>query len=221
MKGWIRITMVAFVLVGGTAFFGFWSISQLGKTIDNLSAVYLANTPLVDSLLKHRQNRELASSSPEASDQLFATSTATSTDIRLASSSPEASGLFATSTDTELAFTFPQKEGGVYIGCTYPISWQSPETISSLEAALVDAGTIETVGENIGGLTKVNIIEKGHRNLDWKVGSVWPGLYYIKISKINGADTEIRSKAFIINKILESVSIGEQGNICKESGGSF
>lgn len=124
-------------------------------------------------------------------------------------------------TSLEMSFTFPQKGDGVYIGCTYQISWQSSTTINSLETALIDAGTREAAGPIASGLAKENTIGKDSQNLKWKVGVVWPGAYYIKISKINGVDTEFRSKVFEINRMLTNISTDEQENICKESGGSF
>ncbi|MSR78880.1 MAG: hypothetical protein EXS59_01915 [Candidatus Taylorbacteria bacterium] len=224
MKKWVQIIVVAFVLVGGTASFGYWSMDQFDRTLDNLSAVYFSIIPPVDSFFKSRKITELASSSPEISG-LSATSTATSTDIKLASSSPETFGSsstpVATSTVTKLAFTFPQNEGGIYTGCMYPISWQSPETINSFEAVLADAGTRETVGQKTGGLAKENIVEKDSQILNWKVGAVWSGSYYIKISKINGAGEAIRSKIFSIKKMSAGISADESEKICEGSGGSF
>lgn len=121
--------------------------------------------------------------------------------------------IFSTST-LALSFTFPQKDSDVYIGCTYLISWQSSTTISSLETSLIDAGTMEPAGPIASGLTKNNTIEKDLQNLKWKVGSVWPGEYYIKISKINGVEVESRSKVFVINKMPENIDI-DKADLCK------
>ena len=214
MKSWKRIVVVVFVLVGGTTVFGYWSINQFNQAFDNLSASNLANTYSISPSIE--RNTGLASTSPEISGEM-----ATSTDLGLASTSPEISGTIATSTDLEVSFTFPKKDTGVYIGCTYQISWQSSTTINSFEAALVDAGTRESVGPIASGLAKENTIERDLQNLKWKVGFVWPGAYYIKVSKINGFEAEFRSKVFEINKIPTNISTDEQENICKESGGSF
>lgn len=220
MKNFIRIFIVVFVLIGSTAFFGYWSISKLDRTLDNFGAVYLSNTSAVDLLIENQKNTDLAASSTEMYE-LFATSTATSTDTKLASSSPETSDSVVAPVDIKLAFNFPQKKGGVYIGCTYPISWQSPEVIKSLETYLVDAGTNETVGPKTGGLAKENSIESGSQILDWKVGVVWPGSYYIKISKINGAEEGVKSKVFSINKMPVGIDVVEKERICEESDGSL
>jgi len=140
--------------------------------------------------------------------------------LGLTSTSLETSGEVATSTP-ELSLTFPKKGTGVYIGCTYPISWQSSTTTSSLEIALVDASSSVSLGPITSGLAREMAIEKDSQNINWKVGFVRPGAYYIKISKINGVDTDTISKVFIINKIPESISASEQKNICEEFGGYF
>jgi len=207
MKNWKRIILVVFVFVGSATFFGYWSVSQFNETLDSLDASYVASTNSVYEYLRQ------ASTSSEISEEL-----ATSTDnAGLASTSPEISGEFATSTDAELSFTFPQEGDGVYMECVYKVSWQSLPTINSLEIVLVDAGTRETAGPIASGLAKENTIDKDLQNLEWKVGNVWPGSYYIKVSKINGIDTEFRSDVFEINKIPENISASEKENICKES----
>src|SRR3989344_3127042 len=95
MKSWKRITLVIFVLIGGTLSFGYWSMNQFDIAFDNISAPYFANTHSVYPVRGNasngvypsvKQNIELASSSPEIYGEL-----ATSTDSELASSSPETS----------------------------------------------------------------------------------------------------------------------------------
>jgi len=205
MKGLKRITLVILVLVGSVALFGYWSINQFNQAFDNLSAAYLADTSTAYLTLK--QKAESASTSPEISGEI-ATSTGTSTKP-------------ITSTDPELTLAFPQKETKVYIGCTYPISWQASGLITSMEAALVDAGTKEALGPKTSGLAKENTVKEDLQNLTWKVGSVWPGAYYIKISKINDFETETRSKVFLVNKLSENLNESEQKDICEKSGGLF
>ncbi|OHB19092.1 MAG: hypothetical protein A3D40_02355 [Parcubacteria group bacterium RIFCSPHIGHO2_02_FULL_40_12] len=69
-------------------------------------------------------------------------------------------------------------------------------------------------------MAKENTIEKESQNLNWKVGfSVWPGAYYIKVSKINGVEAEFRSGVFGINKMPEGIDEEEKINICRESSG--
>ena len=123
----------------------------------------------------------------------------------------------AASTDPKLTFTFPQKDTRVYIGCTYPISWQPSSTVRSLEAALIDAGVREAIEPKTSGLAKENTIEKESQNLHWKVGSVWPGAYYIKVSKINGVEAVFRSNVFEIKNMPKGIGADEREKICKES----
>jgi len=217
MKGRRRIAIVVFVLIGGTASLGYWSINQFNHALDTLSTSYLlAYTH--STYLSFKQKVELASTSPEISGEL-----ATSTDPELPSTSPQkgdrAYGEFATSTDPELSFTFPKEGDEVYIDCIYQISWQSSTTINSLETALIDAGTREPAGPVASGLAKENTIDRDLQNLKWKVGVVWPGAYYIKVSGINGVEAEFRSEVFKINKMSENISTGEKENICKGSMG--
>lgn len=227
MKNWIRIFLICFALVGGTAFFSYWSINRFNQAFDHLSAPYLANTRSI--YLSFKQNTGLASTSPEISEELATSTdetipviTSTTTTATGSASSPQATTpATVTSTDLELSFTFPPKGTGVYIGCTYPISWQSSTMINSLVTTLVDAGTRETMGPIASGLAKENTIERDLQNLNWKVGNVWPGAYYIKISKINDVEAELRSKVFEINKMSKNISTSEKENVCKESGGSF
>jgi len=180
-------------------FFGYWSINQFDSAFDNLSAPYFAN---IHSVYPVRGNDSNGVYPPKDG---------------LAPTSPEISGELATSTELELSFTFPQKGDEVYIGCTYPISWQSSTAINSLQTALVDAGTGESVGPIASGLEKENTIERDLQNLEWKVRVIWPGTYYIKVSKINGVEVEFRSKIFEINNMPKGIDEEEKINICGES----
>lgn len=208
MKSWKRIALVIFVLIGGAAFFGYWSIDQFDQVFDSLAASHAADTHSV-----FRQNAGLASTSRDISGEL-ATSTdnaglaSTSIDIsgELATSSRDISGELATVTDPELSFIFPQEADRVYIGCVHQISWQSSTAIDSLETALVDSGTREPAGPIASGLAKENTIDKDLQNLEWKVGTVWPGWYYIKVSKINGVEAEFRSEVFEVSEMPEGLS---------------
>lgn len=209
MKSWKRITLVVFVLIGGALSFGYWSIEQFNQVFDNLGVSYLANIHSVQQSFK--QNTELASTSLDISGEFVV-----STDSELASASSEISVTLAPPTDPELSFTFPQKDTKVYIGCTYQISWQPTTMISSLEAALIDAGAREAVGPETSGLAKENTIEEESQNLNWKVGfSVWPGAYYIKVSKINGVESEFRSQVFKISQMPKGIDEKERINICR------
>lgn len=199
MKNWIRTFLVCFVLVGGTAFFAYHSLNQFNKTLDDISASSFAIAMMPPIPFSDKTNKE---HTPTTTPEIISASAASS----------------ATSTDLEPSFIFP-KNNEVYIGCTYQLSFHSPTTIHSLETALIDAGTIETIGPISSGLARENKIEPNSQSLDWKVGVVWPGEYYIKVSNMNGVD--LKSKVFTIRKMPKGISADEREKICNESDGSF
>lgn len=217
MKNWIRVALISFTLVGGTAFFAHQSLNQFDNALANLSASYIAiaNTPPI-SFSDKTSGEQISTTTPETASTTTQEIASTTT-LKIASASATSS---ATATDIKLSFVFPKKNE-VYIGCTYKIPLQSSTTIQSLEAALVDSNTGETIGPIASGLAKVNKIKPDSQSLHWKVGVVWPGEYHILLSKINGVETGIKSKFFILYKIPEDISASERGKICKESGGSL
>ena len=206
--------MVCFVLVGGTAFFVYQSLNLFDDALDDLSASSFVIAKMPPILFSDETNKEqIPTSTPET--------ISTSTPETISTSTPETISTSATSTDLKLSFIFPKKNNKVYIGCTYQLSFQSSTTIHLLETALIDAGTTETVEPSASGLARENKIEPNSQSLDWKVGVVWPGKYYIKVSNINGADLENYSKVFTISKMTKGISVDEKEKICKESDGSF
>ena len=218
MKNWVRIFLVCFVLVGGTTFFVYHSLNQFNNALDNLSASSFAIANIPPILFSDKTNKEQI---PTSSPEIISTTT-TSTDI---STSTSATSTFvtstgisttATSTDLKLSFSFPKKNNKVYIGCAYQLSFQSSTTIRLLETALIDDGTNETVEPIASGLARENKIEPNSQSLDWKVGVVWPGKYYLKVSNINGVELENYSKTFTIRKMPKDISVDEKEKICLE-----
>ena len=117
MNNRIRIFLVCFALIGGTALFVFISLNQINKALDNLSAssFAIANTPPI--LFSDKTNKE-----------------------QIQTPALEIISTPATSTDLKPSFIFPNINKDVYIGCTYQLSFQSETTMISLETILVDAG---------------------------------------------------------------------------------
>lgn len=189
--------------------FSYWSLNQFSKTLSNFETALTANVVSFSASLEKKTGP--VSISPEI-PEVSAIPAPTSE----VGAPTESVGV-----DLELSFTFPKKGAEVYIGCTYPISWQSSTTVNLLETILVDAGTSQSVGPIVSGLATENMIAEDLQNLNWKVGVVWPGAYYIKVSKINDTDIEFKSKVFTITRIPPGTDTDEQEKICKESGGSF
>lgn len=203
MKNWIRTILTCFVLVGGTAFFAYYTLSQFNKALDDTSASFFSIAKLSPIPVSAKTNKEqIPTTAPEIIPPPAAAPTTTTA---------------AAPTDLKLAFIFP-KISNVYIGCAYQLSFQLSTTIRSLETVLVDAGSRDTVEPVVSGLAKEYKIEPDSQSLDWNVGEVFPGEYYIKVSNINGI---IRSKVFTIRKMPKGISADEKEKICKESDGSF
>lgn len=195
MKTWKRITLVSFVLIGSALSFGYWSFSQIDTIFDDLNSSYGANTAST-SLSERTDKKSILA-------RLWTVATPT------------------VSTSTEISITFPRGGDGVYMGCTYDISWQSPFAINSLNIALIDAGTKKASESIYSGLAETHTIETGKQYIQWKVGTVWPGEYYIVTSKVNGLDTEIKSETFVVNRTLENIDKERMATICLESGGEL
>lgn len=202
MKKWIRIFLVCFVLVGGTAVFAHQLLNQFNKALDNLTAASLAFAKIPPIPISEKTSKE----------QIL-TTTSTST--------PETITASATSTDLKFSLIFPKKNSEVYIGCTYQLLFQSTTTTSLVETVLIDAGTIETVEPITSGLAMEHEVEPDSQGLDWKVGAVLPGEYYIKVSNINGVDSENYSDIFTIGKMQSGIGVKEREKICKETEGSL
>ena len=209
MKNWKRITLVMFVLIGGTMYFGYWSINQFDDAFDSLTASLVAIIPPVNPRLTVSETSTSASSTPPTNQ--FETSTS-------ASSTPPTN---QNDLDSKFQLIFSPKKNGVYVGCTYEISWLASTTIKSLETALIDAGTRKPIGPIASRLAKENNIEANSQSLKWKVGVVWPGEYFISISNVNGVATDERSRKFIINEIPNGSDKKERKNLCEETGGNL
>lgn len=217
MKNWIRIFLVCFVLIGGTAFFAYQALNQFNNALDDLSAssFAIAKIPPSPLLISDKKNKEkISTSTPDP--ETISTSTP---EIILASAT--STDLSATTTDLKVSFIFPKENSEVYIGCTYQLSFRASTTIHSLETTLIDDGSIKAVEPTASGLAMENKIKPGSQSLDWKVKFVWPGEYYIKVSNINGVDLENYSEVFTIRKMPKNISAGEREKICKESDGSL
>jgi hypothetical protein len=193
MKNLLRVLLTCLVLVGGTAFFAYYQFNQFNNELDTLSASYLAIADI--SPISNKIRKE-----------------------PIPSTIPETVSTSATSTDLKPSFVF-FKNDEAYIGCTYQISFQSASTTGLLETALIDAGTTETAIPITDSLVEEDEIELNSQSIDWKVGSVSPGEYYIKASTNDGVDLE--SKVFTIRKMPAGLRASDREKICKESDGSF
>jgi len=200
-------------LIGGTAFFVYQLSNQFNNALDNLSASSFAIAKIPPIHFFDKTNKEqIPTSTPET-----ISIPAVSTDP-ISTSTPETISTSTTPTDLKLSFIFPKKNNEVYIGCTYQLSFQSSSAIRSLVTALIDAGVRKPIEPFVSGLASENKIEPNSKSLDWEVGEVWPGKYYIKVTDIHGVD--LRSDVFTIRKMPSGISADEREKICKESDSS-
>ncbi len=199
MRNWIRIFLICFVLLGGTAFFGYWSLSRFNTSLNALrdTCYAVANRPLVLAC-DNTTVEQIAAVAPEEQIEEVV---------------PEVIPASATtSADLNLSFVFPDKSSEVYIGCAYQISFQSSAPIGSLETTLVDSGAREPIEPGKSGLASENKFEPTSQSLDWTVGNVWPGRYYIKVTDIFGGD--LRSDVFKVRGVPSDISADEREKIC-------
>ena len=82
-----------------------------------------------------------------------------------------------------------------------------------MDFSLVDAGTREVIGPITGGIPK-NIKGDNIENFNWKVGTVWPGRYYLLAANINNATLEKRSAVFNIKEASSGVDENNTVNQC-------
>jgi hypothetical protein len=207
MKNWIRIILVTSVSLGSAVLFGHWSFGQFNQALDTIDSnyhSYSANTNLAYQGLRIRIDTE----QPQ-------TTTGISLDIATSTNSGSSSSI------PKLSFTFPERNAILYVGCVYPISWESSSGTDSFDVMLIDSNTKTPVEYKSSGLTKEHTIEGGEKSFHWRAGLVWPGTYYLSISKINGIPTDIQSEVFSIYKTPENIVTEERKNICKDSGGGL
>ncbi len=196
MKNWMRIILVVFFLIGGVAFFGYWSFDQFNQAFDTLTNSSLASAYMPYQVL-NKQDTPLNMTNPDQSGVV----------------------VISDSTNPELSFTFPKENTTLYPGCTYPLSWDSETKVSLLEATLVDFNTKIPIGPNMSGLLKEYSLEENLNSIQGKAGNILPGEYYLEISNINGSDTEIKSSNFMVDKMAGTLTAVEQKKFCEVSGG--
>ena len=109
MNNWKRMALVV-TLIGSVTYFRYWSINQFDQALSTLVDLQVAS---IVSAYPPRQNPALGTYSSETSEE-FATST---------------DGALTIADDFEFSFISPRVDDQFYIGCTYPISWQSSDAI--------------------------------------------------------------------------------------------
>jgi hypothetical protein len=223
MSEWKRIFLICLVLIGSTAVFAYYSLNQFNNALDDLSASFTSSilkTP-ISSEKKTKENIKI---------------NVNETEIEPASASLEVDSTLqpitetAETVDSGSFFIFPKINEKIYSGCTYKISFQDliqsskVENLDIVEIALIDAGSKKSIEPTESGLMLENKIEPKLKSLNWSVGLVWPGKYYIKLLNIKEEDVglgKIRSNIFSITRMPKNLNIDDKKEICQETGGWF
>jgi hypothetical protein len=202
MKTWRRITLVTLVLIGSAFSFASWSLKQFDDALAALQA------PQVAAVIVPRQPRLHLGAAP-------ATTTASTT-----VASPASSAIVLGSLSKEKVM-FPGKGSKAYVGCTYTLAVHASSTVTALELALVGAGTQTPVPATTSGLSRPQALTAARQQVTWKVGSVWPGVYYLSLDTINGTPLSKRSYTFTIGELPAGLEDGARKSLCESTGGSL
>jgi hypothetical protein len=206
MKEAKRIILIIILLVGGAMIFRFWALSQFDKTLDSPKKEANFNGVIKKIFPEEKKVSEL-----EIKKELETPSENQIIENNL----PLLEETEPIEKELNLSFVFPVKENNVFIGCKYNVVWRSEIPSDKLKFSLVDAGMRKELGPITSGIPKT-LTEVKVQSLEWKVGNVWPGRYYILISDINDEYTKKRSGVFNIKKISEGTSPDLVADFCKK-----
>jgi hypothetical protein len=196
MKKAIYIIIIVVVLIGSALLFRLWALDNFNLALSGLdkenTSVYISKTVIPDI--------DIVSVEKEI------------TPVLLEEVLPENE----TIKDINLIITSPVKDANLYIGCKYSISISSSSIINSIGMSLYDFGTRKVQGPIASGISK-DITGKDIKSIEWKVGNIWPGKYFISTSTVNGLDLSKKSSGFNINKIPQDISKDKIEEFCIKS----
>lgn len=204
MKTWKRITLTSALLIGSTATFASWSFKEFDNALTTLTTL---GTPQIATVFKARPSTLRLGAAPPAVTAPETTKVSLEQEKKSSSASV-------------FAIDPLGKAGKVYVGCTYLITWQAPGKILKLESELINAGTQRAASSSVSGLANAYTLSPAKQQISWKVGGVWPGIYYISVDKINGTSLIERSSTFIIDTIPLALGSAEKKSLCESSGGT-
>ena len=102
----------------------------------------------------------------------------------------------------------------LYEGCTYNVAWTGAKP-NQIELALLDAGTRKAQGPVAAGIPK-DITGTALDSFAWKVGSVWPGKYFIQATAADGAPATGKTAAFTIAAMPSGLSTAQAKALCAQ-----
>ncbi len=198
MKNISRITLFIVIFIGGSLAFRYWALDNFNLAFSDFDKVSVAS-----SYIKETSKNEIISGEivvPVVLNETTKILPVVEKEIK-----PE-----------DLSFIFPLKGSSLYQGCKYDVILDSSSSINNIDYALVDVGTRTPIGPVSSGLPKNAQMEIANA-IEWKVGNVWPGAYYILTSNINDKDIKKRSDFFNIKKIPSDVNLKDIEDFCKNN----
>ena len=195
MKNTLRIMLSIVVLIGGTLGFAYWARMSFDKAFADLGATGAYNASAIQAV--RTSSTPVAPTVPQTPPI-----TVTPPETKTLTPATQAEAKII-----KLGFSFPSASTTVYRGCKYTIAWNTT-SVASMDMTLMDAGTRKPMGPVASGIAK-NVTPKG-TTLPWKVGTVWPGSYYILASNINGSTLSEKSPVFTISDESVDPTTGKQ-----------
>ena len=195
MKHSTRIFLLSTLLIGGTLGFAFWAHFGFEEALTSIDTT---------RVLTQKVSNEAAS--------VIAVSIPT-TDATASTEPAKESALpSATQTPLPFAFTSPKSGAILYGECAYDVTWSGP-TPSHIEMQLVDAGARKAQTPGAAGIPK-DIIGTNLATFAWKVGTVWPGKYYLQVTAVDGAPVKVKSGAFTIEQAPDDMTAAQAKALC-------
>lgn len=211
MKNAKRIILVTILLIGGTLIFGYWSLRQFDLVFNNTTETSI--TKSIFSIFSKDKKNEVKDETNEEFPAPIVQDVEESPlviETNIITNQEE-------SEERELNLTFfsPVKENNFFIGCKYNIIWRSEVASDQLVFSLVDAGMRKKVSTFKSGMPENTTITNA-KSLEWKVGDVWPGRYYVLISGASDEYLKKRSEVFEIKQIPQGTSPNLIADFCKK-----
>lgn len=189
MKNVFWISGVSFLLIGSAYAFRIWALQEFAAALDQMTG-------------NGTQKSLLASVGIAGQDMGSASTTlAVSSD----SSAPK-----------QLTFMFPSDGDTLYEGCAYPVTWESSTTLTAIGLKIRDAHALQAVSPAVAGLP--TNATTTNSTLQWRVGTVRPGTYYLEITSANGLEYQQRGPSI---ELAEPAQDAQLDVLCKKTGGTI
>ncbi len=210
MKEIRYIVFIIIILIGGAIIFRYWALNNINLALSDIDKndvfeVYIPKKVVLEAIVEP-ENKGF-SSSPTTEKVLTSSEVRKEESVRVVN---------IDSKKLDISFISPKKDENLYIGCKYQISFYSSSAVNSIGMSLNDFGTRKAQGPIASGIAK-EITGIDIKSIEWKIGNVWPGKYFISTLVVNGQDLSKKSSGFNINKIPEDIKKINIEEFCKNN----